>query len=116
MTLIKLLLKPLPKYILVLARAEEIAKSKNGSKPIAASDVIKQLSAAAKAPQKVRKAKKNVGSHETVMDSGGKPILTISKPRRGEGVSITLIPGGHGDRSEVIAAFQKLLDAHWPVK
>jgi ParB family transcriptional regulator, chromosome partitioning protein len=115
-TQIKPLLKPLPKFMLVAGRAGELAEAKSDGKPMAASDVIKQLSAAAKGPQKVRKAEKNAGSHETVMDSGGKPILTINKPKRGEGVSITLIPDGHGNRDEVIAAFQKLLDAHWPVK
>ncbi len=113
-TQIKPLLKPMPKFVLVQTRAGELVKAKTGGKALAASDVIKQLSAAARGPQKVRIASKNAGSHETVMDSRGKPILTINKPRRGEGVSVTLIPDGNGDRSEVIAAFQKLLDLYWP--
>jgi ParB family transcriptional regulator, chromosome partitioning protein len=83
---------------------------------MAASDVIKQLSLATQSPQKVRKVSKNVGSHETVMDSEGKPILTVNKPRRGEGVSITLIPDGQGNRAEVVAAFEKILEIHWPSK
>jgi ParB family chromosome partitioning protein len=115
-TQIKPLLKPLPKYVLVAGRAGELAKAKDMGKAMAASDVIKQLSAAARGPQKVRKAERSAGSHETVMDSEGKAILTVSRPRRGEGVSITLMPGGQGNRAEVIAAIQKLLDAHWPVK
>jgi ParB family transcriptional regulator, chromosome partitioning protein len=113
-TQIKPLLKPLHKYALVQARAGELAKAKGVTKPMAASDVIKQLSAASKGPQKVRKAEIGAGSHETIMDSGGKPILTVSKPRRGEGVSVTLIPDGQGDREEVLAAFLKVLDRHWP--
>jgi ParB family transcriptional regulator, chromosome partitioning protein len=115
-TQIKPLLKPLPKYVQVLDRAGELARSKDTARPMAASDVIKQLSLATQSPQKVRKVSKNVGSHETVMDSEGKPILTVNKPRRGEGVSITLIPDGQGNRAEVVAAFQKILEVHWPVK
>jgi ParB family chromosome partitioning protein len=114
-TQIKPLLKPLLIFMLVTRMAGEIVKAKSSGKPMAAADVIKQLSAAAKCPQKVRKAGHNAGSHETMMDSGGKPILTINKPKRGEGVSITLIQDGDGNRVEVIAAFQKLLDTHWPV-
>ena len=113
-TQIKPLLKPLPKLMQVQTRAGELAKAKTGGKALAASDVIKQLSLAAKGPQKVRIASKHAGSYETVMDSRGKPILTISKPRQGEGVSVTLIPDGNGERGEVIAAFQKLLDMYWP--
>jgi hypothetical protein len=91
-----------------------LAKAKGGTKPHAAADVIKELSAAARGRQKVRIAPKSAGSHETIMYSQGKPILTVSKPRRGEGVSVTLIPDGHGDRGEVLAAFQKLLEVYWP--
>jgi ParB family chromosome partitioning protein len=115
-TQIKPLLKPLHKYAQVQARAGELAQQKGVGKAMAAADVIKQLSAAAKSPQKVRKADSGAGSHETIMDSGGKPILSVSKPRRGEGVSVTLIPDGQGRRAEVITAFQKILDAHWPVR
>ncbi len=115
-TQIKPLLKPLPKFVSVQARAGALAKAKVDGKPMAAADVIKQLAAAAKGPQKVRIASKCAGSHETVMDSRGKPILTVNKPRRGEGVSVTLIPDGNGDRSEVVEAFQKLLDVYWPTK
>jgi ParB family chromosome partitioning protein len=115
-TQLKPLLKPLPKLMQVQARAGELEAAKTGGKVLAASDVIKQLSVAARGPQRVRIASKQAGSHETVMDSGGKPILTINKPRRGEGVSVTLIPDGNGERGEVLAAFQKLLDMYWPLK
>jgi ParB family transcriptional regulator, chromosome partitioning protein len=113
-TQLKPLLKPLGKYVLVQARADELAKTKGANKPLAASDVVKQLSAAYKGPQKVRNAESSSKTHETIMDSGGKPILTVSKARRGEGVSITLIPDGQGDRDEVVSAFLKVLDVHWP--
>jgi ParB family transcriptional regulator, chromosome partitioning protein len=113
-TQLKPLLKPLGKYVLVQARADELAKAKGANKSLAASDVIRQLSAAYKGPQKVRNAESSSKTHETIMDSRGKPILTVSKARRGEGVSITLIPDGQGDRDEVVSAFLKVLDVHWP--
>jgi ParB family transcriptional regulator, chromosome partitioning protein len=113
-TQLKPLLKPVHIYGLVQTRAGELARLKAEGKTLAASDVIKQLTAAAKSPQKVRKAEKGAGSHQTIMDSGGKPILTVNKPRRGEGVSITLIPDGQGNRREVLAALEQLLNVYWP--
>jgi ParB family transcriptional regulator, chromosome partitioning protein len=113
-TQLKPLLKPIGKYAQVQARAGELKKAKDAAKPLAAADVIKLLSAAAKGPQKVRKGDSRAGVHETIMDSLGKPIMTVSKPRRGEGVSVTLIRDGQGNRSEVAAAFQQLLDRYWP--
>lgn len=113
-TQIKPLLKPQVKLEQVERRAKELAEQKREGKVLSAADVIKQLSAAYKGPQKVRKSDKGSGSHETIMDSKGKPILTVHKPRRGEGVSVTLIPDGKGNRSEVMAALEKILTDYWP--
>ncbi|MBC2670725.1 ParB/RepB/Spo0J family partition protein [Novosphingobium piscinae] len=121
-TQLKPLLKPPAKYALVEQRAQALAAARigaaadggGGGKPLAAADVIRQLAAAYKGPQKVRIADAAAGSHETIMDSRGKPIMTVHKPRRGEGVSLTLIPDGKGNRAEVVAAFERLLARYWP--
>jgi len=113
-TQIKPLMKPQVKYEQVERRAREIADQIRAGRALAPADVIKQLSAAYKGPQKVRIAEKAGGRHETIMDSTGKPILTVHKPRRGEGVSLTLIPDGKGNRKEVLAAFERILAEYWP--
>lgn len=113
-TQIKPLMKPQAKFEQVERRASELAEEVRAGKGLAPADVIKQLSAAYKGPQKVRKGEKPGGSHETIMDSAGKPIMTVHRPRRGEGVSVTLIPDGKGNRAEVVAAFERVLASYWP--
>lgn len=113
-TQLKPLMKPQPKYDLVERRALELNAQNRTGKPLSAAEVIKQLAAAYKGPQSVRLPEKGTGRHETIMDSAGKPILTVHKPKRGAGVSLTLIPDGKGDRREVVAAFEKILAEYWP--
>lgn len=113
-TQLKPLMKPQVKFSQVERRAKELADQKGQGRGLSPADVIKQLSAAYKGPQKVRMAEKGSGSHETIMDTNGKPIMTVHKPRRGEGVSITLIPDGKGNRDEVAAAFARILATYWP--
>lgn len=110
-TQLKPLMKPPLQFERVQKKAEELGKRSEGLAP---AEVIKQLTAAYRGPQKVRIAEKGSGLHETVMDSAGKPIMTIHKPRRGEGVSVTLIPDGNGNRGEVVAAFERVLASYWP--
>lgn len=110
-TQLKPLMRPLVQYDMVRRRAIELAG--DGSVRQAA-DVIKLLTAAYKGPQKVRTKEPGAGVHQTIMDSAGKPIMTVHKPRRGEGVSVTLIPDGTGNRAEVLKAFDKILADYWP--
>ncbi|MFV0643691.1 MAG: ParB/RepB/Spo0J family partition protein [Sphingomonadaceae bacterium] len=114
-TQIKPLLKPQVRLEQVERRAKELSDQKRQGNILAPADVIKQLVAAYKGPQKVRSAERGAGSHETIMDSKGKPILTVRKPKRGEGVSVTLIPDGQGNRAEVMPALEKILTDYWPV-
>ena len=113
-TQLKPLMKPQVKYEQVERRAGELAAQVGEGRAVAPAEVVKQLAAAYKGPQKVRMAEKAAGQHETIMDRAGKPIMTIHKPRRGEGVSVTLIPDGKGNRAEVMAAFERLLATYWP--
>lgn len=113
-TQLKPLMKPPARFELVEQRARELAGQAKDGKVLAPAEVIKQLAAAYRGPQKVRIAEKAGGLHETIMDSAGKPIMTVHKPRRGEGVSITLIPDGKGNRAEVAAAFERVLAVYWP--
>lgn len=113
-TQLKPLMKPPVKYEQVERRARELAEDVKAGRGLPPAEVIKQLAIAYKGPQKVRIGEKGGGQHETIMDKAGKPIMTVHKPKRGEGVSITLIPDGKGNRAEVLAAFKDVLAAYWP--
>ncbi|MBB4615777.1 ParB/RepB/Spo0J family partition protein [Novosphingobium taihuense] len=113
-TQLKPLMKPPVKYEQVERRAAELAKDVKAGGALSPAEVIKQLAIAYKGPQKVRIGARGGGQHETIMDKAGKPIMTVHKPKRGEGVSITLIPDGKGNRAEVLAAFKDVLTAYWP--
>lgn len=111
-TQLKPLMKPLAKYEQVQRRAAELAEAVRAGEGIPAAEVIKQLTSAYAGLR--RPGEKGEGLLTTIMDKAGTPIMMVHKPKKGEGVSITLLTQGKGNRAEVLSAFEDVLAAYWP--
>ena len=88
------------------AEAGEIAAGRRaGAEPLSGPETARRLLKATMAPAKPsRKA-----SSETITSKAGKSMLTISRPARGEGMTIKIRPASGASKNEIIAAIEKLL-------
>lgn len=111
-TQLKPLMKPPAKYEQVERRAAEIAEAARAGEGLPPAEVIKQLTSAYAGVR--RAGEKGQGLLTTIMDKAGKPIMMVHKPKKGEGVNITLLTEGKGNRAEVLSAFEDVLATYWP--
>lgn len=85
--------------------AEIAAERKGGAEPLSGTETAKRLFKATMVPAKpARKA-----STETISSKAGKPMLSVSRPAKGEGLTIKIRPASGAGKDELIAAIGKLL-------
>lgn len=82
-----------------------IQEREGGAAPISGPETAKRLLKATMAPAKP--ARKT--SAETIKSKEGKPMLTISRPAKGEGMTIKVRPGSGASKDELIAALKEVL-------
>ncbi|WP_332838047.1 ParB/RepB/Spo0J family partition protein [Sphingomonas sp. MA1305] len=115
-------LKPLMKPADRAARVEATARDMKATREsgaggaLAPADVVRALTAAAEAPRKSGRPSSAAAPRRSgtpVFESaGGKPMLRVDAAER-KGVTLTLLPRSGASRSEIEAAFAKVLDEHW---
>ena len=82
-----------------------VAEREGGAEPLSGPETAKRLLKATLAPTKpARKTKA-----DTIKSKEGRPMLTVNRPAKGEGVTIKVLPGSGASKDELISAIGKVL-------
>ena len=82
-----------------------VADREGGAEPLSGPETAKRLLKATVAPAKPARKEKA----ETIKSKEGRPMLTVNRPAKGEGVTIKVLPGSGAGKDELILAIGKVL-------